>query len=292
MRYETVARLHARAAIRRRRQCGSGFRTGLRGLLMLVAATMLGRTRLGSPTAPGWEPCTDAAAIYRAGGSFFWDGSYAGWPARLTGLVGIGHFEHIVSIAGGPRFDPEVYARIGALRQLQTLITYPGTVNDAGMAHLGRLTGLSKLQVTTRRASPASVGHLAGMTRLKTLRVYGVPVGDDDLAVLAGMGGLQELQLDSPRITNAGLARHIARLSALESLGVHGRGITDSGLALLRGLPHLRELDLSGTMLTDAGLTHLVGLRDLDTLTVRRTLVTAAGLAELRKARPGIQVVR
>ena len=232
-----------------------------------------------------------AAAIFRSGGSFSRDYDSSARPGRLTRLAGNGHFEHIVSIAGGPRFTNDVYSGVGSLRKLETLITYPGTVTDVGMAHLGRLRGLRKLQVTTRRASAASVANLAGMTRLGTLRLYGIPVADDDLAVLAGMAELRELQLDSPRITDNGLAQHIARRSSLETLGLHSRLITDAGLAPLRGLTRLRVLDLSGTLVTDAGLTHLIGLRDLDTLTLRKTRVTAAGLEDLLKARPGIRVI-
>ncbi len=233
---------------------------------------------------------TAALAIFQAGGSFSYDWQYAGGvhdssaqPDRLTSLLGIDHFEHVASICGGPRFNDEVYAQIGRLRQVETLITYPATVTDAGMGHLRRLTGLRKLQVTTRRASAESVANLAGMTRLGTLRLYGIPVADDDLDALAGMAELHELVLDSPRITDAGLARHIARLPALESLGLHSPRITDAGVAHLAGLGRLRGLDLSGTRVTDAGLTHLLELTDLETLIVRRTAVTAAGLAKLRK---------
>ena len=197
---------------------------------------------------------TAAEAIYRSGGSFSYDWQYAGGvhdssarPGRLTGLLGGGHLEHVASICGGPRFNDEVYGRIGRLRRVETLITYPATVTDAGMAHLRRLTGLRKLQVTTRRASAESVANLAGMTHLGTLRLYGIPVADDGLDALAGMAELHELVLDSRRITDAGLARHIARLRALESLGLHSPGITDAGVTHLAGLRRLRELDLSGT---------------------------------------------
>ena len=263
MQYQTVAKLRKRAAIRQRSP-RRGFRDCLRvsvTALMVLVAAIAG--------ALGWfAHCarlerTAALAIFRAGGSF----DSSAQPGRLTRLLGSGHFEHVASICGGPRFNDDVYAQIGRLRQVQTLITYPATVTDAGMAHLRRLTGLRKLQVTTRRASAASVANLAGMTRLGTLRLHGIPVADEGLDALAGMAELRELVLDSPRITDAGVAR-LSRLS------------------------RLRELDLSGTRVTDAGLTHLLGLTELETLTVRRTAVTAVGIARLRRARPGLEVIR
>jgi hypothetical protein len=323
MQYRKVANLLERAAIlerlpRRR------FRHWLR---ISVSALMVGVAAIAG--ALGWVAhCarlerTASEAIFRAGGSFSYDWQYASGvhdssarPGRLTSLLGSGHFEHVASIAGGPRFNDDVYARIGRLRQVETLITYPATMTDAGMAHLRHLTGLRKLQVTTRRASGASVANLAGLTRLGTLRLYGIPVADDGLDALAGMIELHELDIDSTRITDAGLARHIARLPALESLGLHSPRITDAGvtglpnlarlrvlrlggtrvtddvLARLSGLRRLRELDLSGTLVTDAGLTHLLELTDLERLTVRRTAITRAGLAKLRKARPGLRVIR
>lgn len=242
---------------------------------------------------------TASEAIYRSGGSFSYDWQYAGGvhdasgqPDRLTTLLGIDHFQHVASICGGPRFNDEVYARIGRLRQVETLITYPATITDAGMAHLRWLTGLRKLQVTTRRASPASVANLAGLTRLGILRLYGIPVTDDGLDALARMDELRELVLDSRRITDVGVIRHIARLPALESLALHSPGITDAGVAHLAGLRKLRELDLSATRVTDAGLTHLLELTDLEVVDVRKTAVTAAGVEKLRAARPGLEVIR
>jgi hypothetical protein len=41
-----------------------------------------------------------------------------------------------------------------------------------------------------------------------------------------------------------------------------------------------------GTLVTDAGLKELVGLEQLRNLNLRRARVTAAGIAELRKALP------
>jgi hypothetical protein len=298
MHYQTMAKLRKRAAIRvalpRR-----GFRHWLRisvTALMLLVAAIAGA--LGWVAHVARLERAAAVAIYDAGGSFSYDWQYAGGVHdfsaerdRVTSLLGIDHFEHVASILGGPRFNDEVYSRIGRLRQVETLITYPATVTDAGMAHLGHVTGLRKLQVTTRRASAASVANLADMKHLRTLRLYGIPVADDGLEALARMSELHELVLDSPRITDAGLGRHIARLPALESLELHSPGITDAGVAHLSRLSRLRELDLSGTHLSDEGLTLLVGLTDLETLIVRKTAVTAAGLARLRKARPGLEVI-
>jgi hypothetical protein len=54
----------------------------------------------------------------------------------------------------------------------------------------------------------------------------------------------------------------------------------------------LETLDLTSTKISDAGLAHLYGLKNLKTLTVRHTEVTAAGADKLQKALPQCNIER
>ena len=56
-------------------------------------------------------------------------------------------------------------------------------------------------------------------------------------------------------------------------------------------LKQLKRLSLVGSGLTDAGIKHLAGLTNLESLDLRRTKASAAGIAELQKALPGCQIV-
>ena len=50
------------------------------------------------------------------------------------------------------------------------------------------------------------------------------------------------------------------------------------------------SVDLNGTKVTDAGLKELAGLKNLHHLDLRETSVTHAGVAELQKALPKLQI--
>jgi len=58
----------------------------------------------------------------------------------------------------------------------------------------------------------------------------------------------------------------------------------------LTGLAALETLDLRGTKVTDAGLAHLAGLTALKELNLSRTQVTDAGVAKLQKALPNCSI--
>ena len=54
----------------------------------------------------------------------------------------------------------------------------------------------------------------------------------------------------------------------------------------LGALPELRVLLMSYTGISDEGLTHLRTLKRLETLDIRKTRVTAAGVKQLQEAIP------
>jgi hypothetical protein len=53
----------------------------------------------------------------------------------------------------------------------------------------------------------------------------------------------------------------------------------------------LQRLSLAGTQITDIGLENLKSLKELSDLTLERTYVTNAGIAQLKKAKPNLQVL-
>src|SRR5258708_23482726 len=57
----------------------------------------------------------------------------------------------------------------------------------------------------------------------------------------------------------------------------------------LAELKQIKRLSLAGGGISDASLAHVAGLAGLETLNVRKTKVTASGLAELPKALPACQ---
>ena len=82
---------------------------------------------------------------------------------------------------------------------------------DAALEHIGKLTSLKELAVTSTQVTNAGLVHLKGLTNL------------------------QVLYLDTPKVTDTGLM-HLEGLTDLESLGLESPLVTDAGLAHLKGL--------------------------------------------------------
>lgn len=145
---------------------------------------------------------------------------------------------------------------------------------------------------------------LATLPKLEYLDMGNCNLTDEALRHIGSIGTLRVLRVDRNKITDDGL-QHLSRSSALESLDVSGRrGIEGPGLRHLAGLRELKELDLqyvpldcdwlneiinlpleklmlSKTSLEDAHLAHVGKIDSLVILSVDRTNVTGAGLANL-----------
>lgn len=99
--------------------------------------------------------------------------------------------------------------------------------------------------------------------------------------LLARFPGLKVLELSTPRVTDAGLAR-LPGLRSLRELDLTGSGLTDASLPGLAGLRTIEVLRLGRTAVTDDGLAALASLEGLACLWLGGTAVTDAGLAHLR----------
>jgi hypothetical protein len=132
----------------------------------------------------------------------------------------------------------------------------------------------------------------------------GPRTSDDDLDHFSKCLAAQYLQLNCPKLTDAGVKK-IGQLVGLKKLKIKSGKITDAGIAYLQTLRSLIELDLSGTNVNGSGLAPLIGkvlLTDLNldystvdddacgllakfhrlqNLSLRGTLITDAGLRKL-----------
>lgn len=213
---------------------------------------------------------------------------------------------------------------LAATRTLEELdLSDNHRITGAGLAHLA---GLDRLH--TLRLAGCGDGKrldLTALPRLKALRTLDLArsqIGDDGLAAAAGVPGLEALVVldGDTRFTAAGL-KHLGRMAALKELSFAARreqiggaaeavaGLTglralrlevysggtdppppDAGLRHLAGLTGLRSLVLMVGPIADENLTHLLGLKQLDTLVIFGR-VSPAGRARLRDALPNTLVV-
>lgn len=162
------------------------------------------------------------------------------------------------------------------------------------------LTLMVVLPATTHAADdskPAAIEKLGGKIRRVgqeleiEFHLCGRQLTDDGLKPVASLKNIVSLNLRDTRITNAGL-KHLSGLSTLRRLHLERTRVGDSGIAHLSGLTNLEYLNLYGTKITDAGLRHLTRLKKLKRLYVWQTRVTDAGIKRLKKALPGLKIIR
>lgn len=156
-------------------------------------------------------------------------------------------------------------APLSALKELD--LTEAEGTTDAAMAHLGKLAGLTKLQMGDGQCTGAGLRHLEKLKDLVHLDL-GWALNVDD----SGMPSVVKLQ-------------------KLEFLNLSASKVTDAGIALLARLPNLKELQLNKTSVTDAGILALRSCRTLGTLGLKNSKVSPKAIAELKKALPNLNVV-
>jgi len=114
---------------------------------------------------------------------------------------------------------------------------------------------------------------------------------DEGLKHVAALKNVVVLNLRDTQITSAGLM-HLKDLRKLRRLHLERTQVDDVGIGNLAGLSDLEYLNLYGTKITDKALNQLTGLKNLKQLYVWQTGVTEEGADKLRKALPGVKVVR
>ena len=219
--------------------------------------------------------------------------------ASLESLTGLKDLH--ISGPPGRGVSDRGLASIGKLKQLERLQV--STETRSGLNHLNGLSNLQYLNVTNlnvmARGDAAKIASadelrldLSGLTQVRELILGGLPLHDDDLAFLKHLPLLESLMIQpSSSLTGASL-RHLRELPELHGLWVFGlSNCTGQDLTYLSNLPKLRELRIGGDI-TDTALASLAGPPGLNSLMVetdnpiRKETVTA-----LTKSHPGIESI-
>jgi hypothetical protein len=195
----------------------------------------------------------------------------------------------------GPGVTDQGLASIGRLRQLERLDLH--TATRSGLNHLNGLSNLQYLQATAwgpgAEAAQADelMLDLSGLEKMKDLNLSGLPLHDGDLAFLEHMPALESLMIQPDSLTAASL-RHLRELPELNRLFVSGlSGCTGADLAHLNGLPKLRSLTLRGSV-TDTALASLTGPASLESLRVDTDdPIRKETVADLTASHPEIEYI-
>ena len=184
-------------------------------------------------------------------------------------------------------FDDTVLKALLPLPKLKNLRIRQTRVAGAALASF---PGLESLDLNYDRTfNDAGLASLKSMTGLTTLYLRGTSITDEGLKNLAGLTKLTQLDLADDGITDDGLAA-LAGLTHLRTLNLQASNVTDAGLDAIRGMTGLEELSLYRTKVTNAGLAKLANLKDLRAVDLRYSRATASGVQELVAGLPNCKV--
>ena len=110
------------------------------------------------------------------------------------------------------------------------------------------------------------------------------------LATIRGVTGNVWSEPDGPRWLRELLGEYCSQ--KVTQFHIVAQAGSDEELAYLTEFPKLRCLFLTGEQFTDAGLHHLRGLHQPVQVFLTRTSITSAGLDELRRAAPNLELVK
>lgn len=150
-------------------------------------------------------------------------------------------------------------------------------ITNEGLKTIGKLTGLTRLDLSGTKITGEGLAHLKGLQKLKSLTLESTDVAETDLAHLEPLKSLESLRLYTKHNTTDVAAAYLARLKSLRDL-TDNLYVTDIGVALLASLPHLEKLDLSGEAVTDASRDSIAGMKSLKRLGFQNCPVTDATL--------------
>ncbi len=175
---------------------------------------------------------------------------------------------------------------IAKLDKLRELSLFGCTaVTDEGLKKLASLKDLGVLNVHDANATISGLSCLNGLSNLRRLDIDGVKQDYTGLD-LAGLKKLEQLTMGTRRDGGVIGDADVACLTRLTwfQIGhpaIRSPSLTDQGLASLVGLTQMDRLTIGGPDLTDDGLAHLRRMKKLDMLNIYGGKFTDQGLKNL-----------
>ncbi|HEX4145096.1 MAG TPA: M56 family metallopeptidase [Pirellulales bacterium] len=200
-------------------------------------------------------------------------------------------------------------AKLKSLRRLNENLK----VTDAGLALLATLPKLETLDLIDSKLTAEGTRLIAGMKSLQWLHFQRCPIDDEQLAAFSDMPNLKWFDLSDTHVSGTGLKslaglpklsvlsidfgdrddqpaglkptlREVTKLSQLKDLRISGWGLDSSDLKEVAGMLNLTELEVN-MPLDDQGALYIAGLRHLDRLQIRNSVLTDVGLKHLSNLR-------
>jgi serine/threonine-protein kinase len=189
-----------------------------------------------------------------------------------------------IDLSGCPNLTPAVGEQLSKLNKLHYLDLSDDEITTQ------TLKDISKLQITDLLLSGVHISDLSPITSFRTLKTLNLEtcdrLSDESFATLTKLPDLNILYIGSTNLTGARM-HSLAQISTLKLLSIPFCHVTDQRVAELLACPGLVRLNLDGNDITDEGLRTLAKMPMLQELDIQGCQkITAAGLAQFRKAKP------
>lgn len=208
-------------------------------------------------------------------------------------LEHIKHLRFLEELWLSGQFTDAGLEHLGNLTGLRELVLFlaKSDITDAGLVYLKNLSELEALTLSYGAISNAALAHIATFEKLRHLHLEGALINDAGLSYLHRLPLLTSLHISNAEIFDAAVAQHIRGLTNLNRLGLRGTRITDEGLNFLQNLTKLQYLDLGSCKISDCGLVLLQNMRTLKSLDISDTNVSDAVINNLQEALPNCRII-
>jgi hypothetical protein len=203
---------------------------------------------------------------------------------RLTRLGG--------GVSYGPR-EPHWLWRVfgqGIARKTTSLMLSEIEIDDADLAHIGKLSGLEALYLKRTNVTDAGLAHIRCFDQLVALDLSHLPISHPPIS---RMSKLIELDLSYTDVCEV----NTRAMTSLQFLDLRATRITDETLASLAALPKLKTLGIAGApgrpmSITDRGISSLTRQKfpKLTRIYLYETRVTQEALRYLKLEFPGAAI--
>jgi hypothetical protein len=211
-----------------------------------------------------------------------------------------------------PAINDDTLALVAAVQHLEVLtLCRCENATDKGVAKLAKASTLKSLSLNSLKLECTCLAAFVEFERLEQLSLSGVECSSANLAGIGLLRGLKQLHISATNKVPVEITKKIVSAPRLESVSFYGlefneaafaelarrdgvayirimdcEGVDSNGVRHLAGLTHLRELDLCDcATVGDKALKALVACEELESLGLRGSGISDAGLAYLKKLR-------
>ncbi len=164
------------------------------------------------------------------------------------------------------------------------------SINDSHLKDNQVPRPLARLCLAGCEVSEDGLSLISPSPNIQWLDLSRLPIGNDAVRRLApNPRSILQLTLEATKV-DSGLGEWLAKATNLQELDLSWTPMDDQIIDSLSGATQIETLWMTGTRLSDQSIEPVARMKSLQAVDLQRTKVTAAGLEQLRKARPDLSI--